>query len=312
MGTLSGGNFVTRSQVYQSFRKYLSPRKAANFAGVVSKEGAVGSKLYTGSFGYQASERGGVLNSTGAYGIAQWNGPRQTALSNFAKGIGSTASSLDTQVQFALKEASGRNINLDSISDIVNRFEVPAVNRRAGEIAGAKKISDSLVGGGSIPTDGAGDGLTSIGPAGGDFFGLEGGKGTAPETLGVPADKDTPTFAKTDALSSSSPAPWTLFGVPATIKSGQLEKEGSIKQGELTKEGSEAIAKSTTDAAEARTKDTTAEIEDETGRAQTFGETWYDLFVRGGLVGVALVLLLGAWVFFYAERKVPVMLGIGK
>jgi hypothetical protein len=292
MGKLSGGNFVTRTQVYQTFLKYVSPRKAANFAGVVSKEGAVGSKLYTGSFGYQGSENGGVLNRLGAFGIAQWNGPRQRGLYDFANSIGSSASSLDTQVRFALKEAGSRGINLNSISDIVNRFEVPAFRYRAGEIAGAKTIANSLIGGGSLPADGAGEGLTPIGKAGGDFFGLEGGKGTASETLGVSPDKDTPTFAKVDSLSSSSPAPWTLFGVPATIKSGQL-----------TKEGSEAEAKATEAAAKSRSADTEAEIADETGRAQTFGETFYDLFVRIGLVGVGLMLLLGAWIFFYAERK---------
>jgi hypothetical protein len=292
MGKLSGGNFVTRTQVYQTFLKYVSPRKAANFAGVVSKEGAVGSKLYTGSFGYQGSENGGVLNRLGAFGIAQWNGPRQRGLYDFANSIGSSASSLDTQVRFALKEAGSRGINLNSISDIVNRFEVPAAQYRAGEIAGASKIANSLVGGGAISEKGAGEGLTPIGPSGGDFFGLEGGKGSAPETLGVPADKDTPTFAKVDSLSSSSPAPWTLFGVPATIKSGQL-----------TKEGSEAEAKATEAAAKSRSADTEAEIADETGRAQTFGETFYDLFVRIGLVGVGLMLLLGAWIFFYADRK---------
>ena len=298
MGSLSGGNFFTRSQVYQSFRKWLPSRQAANFAGVVSKEGAVGTKVYTGSFGYQGSENGGVLNRLGAYGIAQWNGPRQSALARFSESIGSSPSSLDTQTRFAVWEAGKRGVNLNSISDIVNRFEVPAAQYRAGEIAGASKIANSLVGGGAISEKGAGEGLTPIGPSGGDFFGLEGGKGSAPETLGVPADKDTPTFAKVDSLSSSSPAPWTLFGVPATIKSGQL-----------TKEGSEAEAKAVEAAAKSRSADTQAEIADETGRAQTFGETVYDLFVRGSLVGIALLLLLGAWVFFYAERKVPTLAG---
>jgi hypothetical protein len=246
------------------------------------------------SFGYQGSENGGVLNRLGAWGIAQWNGPRQAHLSSYASKLGLSSSSLDAQTGFAVFEAKNRGINLNSISDIVNRFEVPAERYRAGEIAGASKIAASLSDG-SLLTGGSeggpAEGLAPIGKAGGDFFGLDGGKGTAPGTLGVDADKDTPTFAKTDALSSNSPAPWTLFGVPATIKSGQLTKEGSEKEAEATAK-----------AAEARSKDTQAVISDEGARLTSWQDSLYDLFVRGGLIGVAIVLFLGAWVFFYADR----------
>src|SRR6185312_15537838 len=64
------------------------------------------SKLNPGSQGVQSTETPGVLNPSGAYGIASWNGPRQEALASFAKGKGLDPSLLTTQLDFVLTECA--------------------------------------------------------------------------------------------------------------------------------------------------------------------------------------------------------------
>jgi hypothetical protein len=97
------------------------------------------SRLKPGSQGNQASEHGGVLNPTGAYGIASWNGPRQQALKDFCdKHIPVLAyGALDSQLLFVLTEmansyqktwAAVRNPALsygEIIAAIVREYENP-------------------------------------------------------------------------------------------------------------------------------------------------------------------------------------------
>jgi Phage tail lysozyme len=51
-------------------------------------------------------DRGGVLNPSGAYGIASWNGSRQAALQQFAAKQSLDVNSVNTQLAFVLTEAA--------------------------------------------------------------------------------------------------------------------------------------------------------------------------------------------------------------
>lgn len=96
------------------------------------------SKLSTDSQGVQTTETPGVLNPSGAYGIASWNGPRQQALMNFANKKGWSASDLNTQLDFVLTESANSypvvwkaiqdpTINYtDFINTFVTHYEIPA------------------------------------------------------------------------------------------------------------------------------------------------------------------------------------------
>jgi hypothetical protein len=139
---VSGGQYYTPEDVYNGFRALGLPHEqAAPFAGVLSKEGGVAGKVYTGSFGGQPTERGGALNPGGAYGLAQFNGSRQQDLLNFAQQRGAEPSHLPTQLAFIVQDAKNRGIDMSSAADIVNRYEVPAQQYRAGEIAGAQQVA---------------------------------------------------------------------------------------------------------------------------------------------------------------------------
>jgi hypothetical protein len=105
---------------------------ATNFlrAHSVRKDAAVGltavlwkeSRLNPASQGNQPSERGGILNPEGAYGIASWNGPgkanptligdvnhdRQAALRAFAEKKGLPVDAVGTQLWFILNEAANK------------------------------------------------------------------------------------------------------------------------------------------------------------------------------------------------------------
>lgn len=52
------------------------------------------------------TDAGGVINPKGAYGLAQWNGARQTALQAFATREGLDVSKPETQLWFVLTEAA--------------------------------------------------------------------------------------------------------------------------------------------------------------------------------------------------------------
>ena len=72
--------------------------------GIVSVLYAGESALNPGSQGSQASETGGVLNPSGAYGIASWNGGRQAKLQAFATSKGLPVGAVNTQLLFVLTE----------------------------------------------------------------------------------------------------------------------------------------------------------------------------------------------------------------
>jgi TP901 family phage tail tape measure protein len=157
-GKLTGGAFIAPNDMYALMRAQGLPQnEAANFAAVLSKEGAVGGKLYSGSFGYQKGENGGVLNPEGAYGFAQLNGPRQNDLKKFAEAQGGLPADPATQAAFYVQDARNKNIDLGSVDDIVKRYEIPAKRFQQGEIDAAKtqasKFSDS-----NLPDAGAGAG----------------------------------------------------------------------------------------------------------------------------------------------------------
>ena len=128
---LSGGVRLSLQDTYNQFRNAgLDHGPATKIASVVHIE----SGGYTGSFGGQPTERGGVLNPGGAYGLAQFNGPRQGQLAAFAARAGGSPSDPGIQTRFIVQDAQNRGINLNSTSDIVNRYEVPRQDLRAGEI----------------------------------------------------------------------------------------------------------------------------------------------------------------------------------
>jgi hypothetical protein len=64
------------------------------------------SKLSPDSQGAQSTETPGVLNPSGAYGIASWNGPRQQALLTFATAKDEDPSAIGTQLDFVLTECA--------------------------------------------------------------------------------------------------------------------------------------------------------------------------------------------------------------
>jgi Phage tail lysozyme len=111
------------------------------------------SKLDPGSQGFQATERGGVLNPHGAYGIASLNGPRQGDLLAFATKYDLPVDALETQLAFFLTEiansypASWSAIRSSAsiaaiIETLVNEYENPK-NKQA-EIDGALTIAEAL------------------------------------------------------------------------------------------------------------------------------------------------------------------------
>jgi hypothetical protein len=96
-----------------------------------------------------------VLNPSGAYGIASWNGPRQAALAAFASTKGLDVALVNTQLLFVLTEAANSypkvwaaitnpNLTYDQIIPIfVADYENPADH--AKEIAAALAIAVELI-----------------------------------------------------------------------------------------------------------------------------------------------------------------------
>ena len=95
-----------------------------------------------------------MLNSKGAYGLAQWNGPRQTTLQAFATAKGLPVSAIDTQLAFVLTESANSyppvwaaiqqaGINYTNFIPIfVEHYENPA--NPTAEIAGAQAFAVAL------------------------------------------------------------------------------------------------------------------------------------------------------------------------
>jgi hypothetical protein len=112
------------------------------------------SRLNPGPQGNQPTETPGVLNMHGAYGIASWNGPRQTGLNNYALAHGRDVGLLDTQLDFVVNEianhfprswAAIRSADTceSIIATLVAEYENPADHPK--EIAGAIAFSGPLL-----------------------------------------------------------------------------------------------------------------------------------------------------------------------
>jgi hypothetical protein len=112
------------------------------------------SKLNPGSQGNQPTERGGVLNLHGAYGIASWNGPRQQDLSDYAMRRGIDVALLTTQQDFVLNEIANHyprswaiirsSATVSAIiAVVVDEYEDPA--DKAKEISGAFAFASPLL-----------------------------------------------------------------------------------------------------------------------------------------------------------------------
>lgn len=128
----------------------------------ISKDAAVGivsvlyageSGLNPGSQGKQSTETPGALNPSGAYGIASWNGPRQTALATFAKVKNLPVDQVNTQLLFVLTECAnsypkvwdaikGPTTYQNFIPIFVEDYEVPA--NPSAEIVRAQAFAATL------------------------------------------------------------------------------------------------------------------------------------------------------------------------
>jgi len=98
----------------------------------------VESQLNPHAVNNSGTDKGGVINPHGAYGIAQWNGPRQTALYNFARQKHLNYGDLNTQLQFVLEECTrsypvvwgtitnARTTYQEMIQEMVSHYEMPA------------------------------------------------------------------------------------------------------------------------------------------------------------------------------------------
>jgi len=91
---------VKAVQYYLGLPDPLPKAGAVALVSVFHRESA----LRPGGQGSQASEHPGVLNPSGAYGIASWNGPRQQALKDFCDKHQLAYDSLTSQLAFALHE----------------------------------------------------------------------------------------------------------------------------------------------------------------------------------------------------------------
>lgn len=98
-----------------------------------------------------------VPGSRGGFGIAQWTGPRRAALEDFAKGRGTSAGDLNTQLDYLMTELSGPEAGAakaiyaapdsgTAAQEIVNRFLRPAEEHRVSRAqryggAGSEAVS---------------------------------------------------------------------------------------------------------------------------------------------------------------------------
>ena len=92
-----------------------------------------GEKLNPLAMNNSGTETGGAINPRGAFGIAQWNGPRQADLLQFA-GDPNRARMLDTQLAFVAHELQKRGLGPDAFKGlspdrasylVTQKYEVP-------------------------------------------------------------------------------------------------------------------------------------------------------------------------------------------
>ena len=119
---------------YYIGQKGLSKDVATGIAAVLYTE----SKLDPVSENNTGTETPGAINPHGSYGVAQWNGPRQQKLRDFATKKGADPALVETQLAFVLTEAANSYPKFWSViqqvdatyTDVINAmvtyYEVPA------------------------------------------------------------------------------------------------------------------------------------------------------------------------------------------
>ena len=141
---------VCETAVSHYLSKGISKDVAVGIASVLYHE----SNLNPTAENNSGTDAGGVINPKGAYGIAQWNGPRQAALKLFATGKNEDVSALNTQLDFVLTECANSYPQVwaailapgmtyaNFISTFVNQYERPA--NEAAEVSAAMAIATPL------------------------------------------------------------------------------------------------------------------------------------------------------------------------
>jgi len=130
--------------------KGIGRNAAAGIVGVLDFESALSPTAMNNS----GTDKGGALNPKGAYGLAQWNGDRQTALALFAKTKGFDPALYTTQLDFVLTECANsfpavwaaiqaNGDVADFVTKFVREYENPA--SPAPEIAGALATARALL-----------------------------------------------------------------------------------------------------------------------------------------------------------------------
>lgn len=140
--------------VQSAYQFYLSKgigvNAAAGIVGVLNYESAL-NPLAENNTG---TDTGGVLNSNGAIGVAQWNGSRQAALAAFASEKSLNWQDLNTQLLFVLTECANSYPSVWSaiqsntnVSDFITLFVTQYENPKdpAPEIAAALTTAQSLL-----------------------------------------------------------------------------------------------------------------------------------------------------------------------
>jgi Phage tail lysozyme len=148
---------------YYTQKRQLTDQVAAGILGVLSYE----SKLNPLAENNTGTDAGGVINGRGAFGLAQWNGPRQKNLQLFAQkyysNLATPWTDLTVQLAFVLTEAAGfsdgsapagyprfwaaitnpATTYQDLITVMVQTYEAPA--NPAPEISGANTTAQQLI-----------------------------------------------------------------------------------------------------------------------------------------------------------------------
>jgi hypothetical protein len=149
---------------YYTQKRQLTDQVAAGILGVLNYE----SRLNPLAENNTGTDAGGVINPRGAFGLAQWNGPRQKNLQLFAQKYYSSLGTspwtdLTVQLAFVLTEAAGFSEGSapagyprfwiaitnpaityqDLITVMVQTYEAPA--DPAPEISGAKTTAQQLI-----------------------------------------------------------------------------------------------------------------------------------------------------------------------
>jgi hypothetical protein len=133
-----------QSSTYGNARAWGLPHAGAS-AVVAGLSGESGASLDPNSQNNTGTDAGGVINPKGAFGIANWNGPRQAQLLNYARQTGGDPTSRATQTAFVQWDLQHNYPQLwqqlndpnsspqDNLTAFVNQYENP--KDKAGAIA---------------------------------------------------------------------------------------------------------------------------------------------------------------------------------